>query len=268
MKVKANQCSLLVLRLWLSTLILTFSAGRAADLTLAQAQARAEKGDAEAEFVLGKAYYTGEDVPKDYTKAFDLYRKSANQGNAKAENNLASMYGKGEGVKADPKAAADWYLKAAKHGSSLAEANFAELCQSGEGVPRDLKEAVQWYQKAADQGLVDAQRNLGRIYDRGNLGAHRDPKQAVFWYRKAAEQGDAESQLELGRHYFVGLGVEKDIVTGYKWLLISASQGNPDAQVMQSELRPQVTQDQLKLATQLAATFQAQQPNLPAGAQH
>src|SRR5580658_5943804 len=86
----------------LAIFVLSLSVGRAADLTLDQAKAGAAKGDAEAEFALGKAYYGGNGVPQDYGKALDLYQKAANQGHAKAQNNLATMYRNGLGVKKDP----------------------------------------------------------------------------------------------------------------------------------------------------------------------
>ena len=69
MQQKMNPITFLFHGLCLSMFILP-CASRAADLTLAQAQAGAAKGDAEAEFVLGKAYFKGDGVPQDYAKAF------------------------------------------------------------------------------------------------------------------------------------------------------------------------------------------------------
>jgi len=267
MKVKTNNIVPLLRGLCLLTLVLLPCASQAADLTLAQAQAGAAKGDAEAEFVLGKAFYTGNGVPQDYAKAFDLYQKSANQGFAKAQNNLASMYGKGEGVKADPKAAAEWYRKAAEQGSVYAQINLAEVLKAGAGVPKDYKEAAEWYQKAADQGTFEAYTLLGKLYDHGGPGVHRDAQKAFIYYQKAADQGDTDAQVELGRHYFTGLGTKQDKITGYKWVLISANQGNDDAKELQLELQPQISPNDIVKASELAADYKAPKPNLPAKAQ-
>src|ERR1700722_19567389 len=121
MKATINHLALLFHGLWLATLMLSPSVSRATDLTLELAKAGAEKGDAEAEFVLGKAYYTGAGVPLDYAKAFDLYQKAATQGYAKAQNNLATMYRNGQGGQKDSATAVDWFQKAAGQGATLAE---------------------------------------------------------------------------------------------------------------------------------------------------
>jgi hypothetical protein len=49
-------------------------------------QAKAEKGDAEAQFYLGVMYENGNGVLKDYTEAVKWYRKAADQGAAAAQH--------------------------------------------------------------------------------------------------------------------------------------------------------------------------------------
>ena len=61
-------------------------------------KARAEKGDAEAQFFLGSVYQTGNGVPKDEVEAVKWYRKAADQGNASAQANLGACYEEGRGV--------------------------------------------------------------------------------------------------------------------------------------------------------------------------
>jgi len=60
-------------------------------------------------------------VPKDLSKAIELYTKAANQGNKAAQNNLASMYIHGEGVPKDPSKAIELYTKAANQGDTAAQ---------------------------------------------------------------------------------------------------------------------------------------------------
>ncbi len=62
----------------------------------------------------------GEGVPKDLSKAAELYQKAADRGNAKGQDALGWLY------------------------------------ENGEGVPKDLEKAKELYQKAADQGLEQA----------------------------------------------------------------------------------------------------------------
>ena len=48
-------------------------------------QERAEAGDVDAQNNLGEMYETGDGVPRDFAKAIEWYRKSAEQGNADAK---------------------------------------------------------------------------------------------------------------------------------------------------------------------------------------
>ncbi len=76
-------------------------------------KAKAEKGDATAQFNLGLMYMNDLGVEKDYAEAVKWYRKSAEQGNANAQNILGIMYEKGNGVEKDYVEALKWYNKAA-----------------------------------------------------------------------------------------------------------------------------------------------------------
>src|SRR5262245_36802817 len=79
--------------------------------SLNELQARAQKGDVQAQFNLGLWYYFGEGVPKDYTEAVNWFRKAAEQGSAVAQFNLAVCYAQGEGVLKDYAEAVKWYRK-------------------------------------------------------------------------------------------------------------------------------------------------------------
>jgi hypothetical protein len=180
MKVKSRH-SFWIHSLCLATLVLAPNASRAADMTLAEAQAGALKGDAEAEFALGRAFNNGTDIPRDYVQAMEWYRKASDQGNAKAENNIGSMYNHGLGVKRDPVEAAKWYRKAAEQGAALAQLNLATMLARGTGTPKNIKEAAQWYQKAAEQGLPEAQLELGKLYNFGDVGFDKNYRRPNGW---------------------------------------------------------------------------------------
>lgn len=72
---------------------------------------KAEKGDAEAQYKLGKIYHEGEGVAQDYEQAFNWYSNAAKQGHTDAQYRLGLMYDKGEGVDQDYTLAAEWYIK-------------------------------------------------------------------------------------------------------------------------------------------------------------
>ena len=58
----------------------------------------ADKGEAEAQTLLGAMYWSGEGVPRDHREAASLYLRAANQGYARAQNDIGFMYGFGEGI--------------------------------------------------------------------------------------------------------------------------------------------------------------------------
>ena len=63
-----------------------------ANLELKETKAKAKKGDAEAQFNLGKMYANGQGVPQDYREAVKWFRLAADQGMAGAQNALGGMY--------------------------------------------------------------------------------------------------------------------------------------------------------------------------------
>ncbi|TXT24353.1 MAG: TPR repeat SEL1 subfamily [Gallionellaceae bacterium] len=73
----------------------------------------AEKGIADAQFVLGAMYANGQGVERNYHEAVAWYRKAADQGYAKAQYNLGRMYISGQGVPYDYLQAVKWFNRAA-----------------------------------------------------------------------------------------------------------------------------------------------------------
>jgi hypothetical protein len=84
-------------------------------------KALAEKGDAEAQFMLGATYYFGRGVNVDFKLAVDWYKKSAKQGHPKAQFNLGSAYWYGKGVPKDPVQTYMWWTLSAGNGYPLAK---------------------------------------------------------------------------------------------------------------------------------------------------
>ena len=69
-----------------------------------------------AQCTLGRLYFQGRDITKDYVQSAKWYRKAAEQGDASAQNNLGLMYNMGEGVPEDAAEAARWFRRAAAQG--------------------------------------------------------------------------------------------------------------------------------------------------------
>jgi TPR repeat protein len=58
---------------------------------IARWQQEAAQGNADAQFLLGNAYYTGNGVDQDYTQAIDWWKKAAAQGNVSAQRALDQL---------------------------------------------------------------------------------------------------------------------------------------------------------------------------------
>jgi TPR repeat protein len=196
--------------------------------------AKANAGNADAQFNLGAHYANGQGVMQDYAQAAVWYQKAGDQGNASAQYNLALLYEDGRGLQQDYAQAAIWYRKAAEQGFASAQCNLGLLYAHGRGVQQDHTQAAAWYRKAAEQGNAVAQFDLGALYAHGDSGS-QDHAESAKWYLKAAESCDAandksagycESMILIGFAYMNGDGVPQDYTQAAKWLRKSAEKGD------------------------------------------
>jgi TPR repeat protein len=92
---------------------------------VAELRAKAEAGDANAQFNLGGGYGVGYGVPQDYAQAAAWYRKAADQGHAGAQFPLGVMYEVGRGVSQDYVEAHKWYSLGASRSSAGNKGQYA-----------------------------------------------------------------------------------------------------------------------------------------------
>ena len=119
---------------------------------LGRAKAAVKRGDAAAEYFLGRAYFLGKDVAQDYSKAAELFRKAAEQGNAQAQNDLGAMFENGLGVERDLTEAVNWFTRSAEQGDANGQFNLGRMYATGSGVDVDLVKAYQWLSLSGAQG--------------------------------------------------------------------------------------------------------------------
>jgi len=150
----------------------------------------AERGNTDAQVMLGQMHEKGEGVPQDSETAVKWWRLAGKQGNTDAQQKVAWMYLNGYGVPMDFGAGLIWLRLSAKQGNALAQHNLCRLHLHGAySVPRDYKAALNWCKLAADQGFPEAQNTMGGMHSRGQ-GVLQDDKTALKWHRLAAEQGN------------------------------------------------------------------------------
>lgn len=226
---------------------------------------QAEKGDAEAQYLLGLAYVVGLGTTvKNDAEGFKWMRKAAVQGHLEAQLLLGELHASGQGTPVNRNEAYHWYSKAAQKGLPSAEYALYRMLMHGDGVAKNEKEALRWLEKSAANGWAEAQYRLGRHYI-GGLGVPEDIVEGGTWFSKAADQdhaaaqgalglllmiagyetqdfapalellnrgaaqGDIQAQSLLGTAYASGLGVPKDPIASCMWLIL-ASTGPSDAE--------------------------------------
>ncbi len=126
--------------------------------------------------------------------------RAANLGEPQAQLKLAGLYQTGEqGVTADLEESRLWARRAAEGGDARGMHAFGMYLFDGVGGARNRPEALDWLRKAADRGLVDSQYNVARIYENGDEGIAPNPTQAYRWYLIAARAGDPQAQAAVDR---------------------------------------------------------------------
>jgi TPR repeat protein len=209
--------------------------GQKATADLIRLHTMAAQGDATAQYELAEKYRSGFPIQRNYNKALDLYKRSAEQGFASSQFRLGEFYEEGEIIEGDLSKAVELYRKAAEQGHSGGQYALAYLYHAGTGVERDIAAAIVWYRKAALQGDEWSQLTLGDQYRMG-IAVPKDLVQSIRWYRMAARQGNTFAQYELGNAYRYGNGAEPNIEQSIEWYRRSAKAGNPLAKLSLAEL--------------------------------
>jgi TPR repeat protein len=200
---------------------------------------------------------------KDYAAAIKEYRPLAERGNAEAQYRIGRMYEFGNGYPQDKAQGIAWLLKAAAQNHADAQQELGVVYALGDGVQQDDVQAVEWFRKAAVQGDATAQYNMGQMYAKGQ-GVPKDYAQAIDWWRKSAVQGNSDAQFKLGVVYTTGQGVAKDPVLALANATIAARDGEKDHIEYRDAIAKDLTSEQRRTALALADGWKVGQP-LPGG---
>jgi len=126
-------------------------------------EAKAQRGDAEAQFSLGLSYANGKGAARDYALAEQWYLKAAGQNHALAHFNLGIMHANGHGMPCDLEKSLDWIQRAAGLGDAGAQYRLGSNRHRASLDPRSLDaselriDAHKWFRLAADQGYVGSE---------------------------------------------------------------------------------------------------------------
>ena len=122
----------------------------------AEAAEPANRGDREAQFLMGEAYRLGRSVDPNALIAEDWYIRAAKQGHVGAAAELGLLYS----ARHAWTSALPWLAFAASNNEPRAMATLAALYYNGDGVPRDEAAAISLMTQAAAQGLPEARERL------------------------------------------------------------------------------------------------------------
>ncbi len=171
---------------------------------------------------LADMYLSGRGLPEDPQRAFQLWMRLADRGDDEAEDMIGYFYLNGIGVRRNPAQAEVFYLRSAAQGNQTAMSELALYYSLGFfGCCPEPEKALRWTRKLADLGNRQAQVDLLRAYARGD-GVARDDAEAVSWARKAAAQNSPEACLFLGYATEQGRGTARNLVEAYKWFSLAA----------------------------------------------
>ena len=93
------------------------------------------------------------DAPGGTAAAIDTLNRLAERGSAEAQYHLGRAYRDGRGVEPNPARAARWFRASAVQGFGRAQRNLGLRFLTGDGLPADLAEAYVWLSLAADAGF-------------------------------------------------------------------------------------------------------------------
>ncbi len=147
------------------------------------------------------------------TELSELVAK-AESGNAEAQFALGSLLSKGEESARDSGAAFKWLMRAAEQDHAKAQEMVANCFHSGFGVTRDYDEAFKWYQKSSNQGNPSALCELGFCYQNGR-GTSANSVEALGCFKRAAELANVNALHHVVMYY---IKEAKDYTEATRWL--------------------------------------------------
>ncbi len=245
------------------------------------------KGNISSTLYLADLYSSGNIIPLNEKKAFELYQKMARQGNSNAIFKVANSYLHGIGIDKDTKKADYWYDKYTQSliinhylwaqyysKSKEEELQYEKIIDDLSEIlpPSTLNSLIishlgnekegkylSLLKSNAESGNLDAMRRLGNLYYDG-VSVPRDPSKALEWYEKCAAVGDGWSMVRCGEIHRDGKGTVMDAVRASAYFRDAAVQGNAAAawnMILMSAsgcVGREVFEDALSLLEGMAAT--------------
>ena len=162
------------------------------DEAVAQLIRKAESGDPDAQYLVGRLYRDGPVLIPDSVEAQYWFDQAAWQGMVAAQYALGQLYLTDDAEVHDTELGIQWLEYAAHHGSDCAAYRLGKEYLNGEIVERDSAKAQECLTQSAKTGNQFAQYALGKLYlERG------DKAEAHYWFTQSAARGNEYAQFFL-----------------------------------------------------------------------
>ena len=162
------------------------------DEAVAQLIRKAESGDPDAQYLVGRLYRDGPVLIPDSVEAQYWFDQAAWQGMVAAQYALGQLYLTDDAEVHDTELGIQWLEYAAHHGSDCAAYRLGKEYLNGEVVERDSAKAQEYLTQSAKTGNQFAQYALGKLYlERG------DKAEAHYWFTQSAARRNEYAQFFL-----------------------------------------------------------------------
>lgn len=197
-----------------------------------------------ARFITAQKYRLGEGLPKDTVKSFALYNDCAENGNMSAAMiQVGLMHKKGYGTPKNPSKAFHWFSKSADKGDPLGMTQLGVMYKEGEGVEQDFEKAFEYFKASAEKDHPTGMYGVGYCSYKG-LGTTQSYTEAVKWLKKGDEKNSAACAFLLGLCYRNGYGVDKNQEKGIDLLQKASDKGHKIAEQELGKRFPEIDRNQ------------------------
>ena len=189
---------------------------------------KANSGDAYYQGLLGMMYANGDNVDKNYEKAFELLTQSSDNGDAIGMYQLAIMYKLGRFTRQDTlkseilfQGSVKKLKEEAESGNPIIQFCLGNAYYYGSGIEKDLEKAFEWNMRSILQGYPKAFDYFGRLASK-NAGSEEDYKEIVNFLQNKSAGNNSLAGYTLGNYYSNADSLNRDIDKAIK--LFSSSQ--------------------------------------------
>ncbi|QZT37335.1 sel1 repeat family protein [Halosquirtibacter xylanolyticus] len=199
---------------------------------------KAEAGNLQAQYRLGKSFMVGDTIPKDIDQAITWLEKAALKQEPRAMYLLGLCYYKGEGKIQNDTTAYQYFKSSALQGYPQAQYSLALRYLKGEGVKKNEQRAFHWFRKASEAGVPQARYSVGLRLQKGE-GVQMNKEMALRLYRELVLQTPHDPFFDyyLGYSYYYGTCGVKDTNAGSRYIQKAAVNGCNEAKQLLLNIR-------------------------------